>query len=82
MRTTLTLDDDVAAKLSLVREEKNLSLKFLVNEVLRIGLEAYLDESQKTAIPYRLKTVKLAARVPSVDDVADVLSTFEGESFK
>ena len=38
MRTTLTLDDDVAVALERVREQRGASLKELVNEALRRGL--------------------------------------------
>jgi len=39
MRTTLTLDDDVAAALERLRRTRNASLKDLVNEALRRGLD-------------------------------------------
>ena len=38
MRTTLTLDDDVAAALERLRRARDASLKDVVNEVLRGGL--------------------------------------------
>lgn len=38
MRTTLTLDDDVAATLERLRRNRRISLKQLVNEALRHGL--------------------------------------------
>jgi len=38
MRTTLTLDDDVAALLEKTRQLKGLSFKQIVNEALRAGL--------------------------------------------
>ena len=40
MRTTLTLDDDVATKLKDFARRKNLSFKAAVNTVLRRGLVA------------------------------------------
>jgi Ribbon-helix-helix protein, copG family len=40
MRTTLTLDDDVAAALERLRKSRDASLKDLVNEALRRGLIA------------------------------------------
>jgi ribbon-helix-helix CopG family protein len=39
MRTTLTLDDDVAAILERLRKSRDASLKDLVNEALRRGLK-------------------------------------------
>ena len=39
MRTTLTIDDDVAVRLQRLRNERGDSLKAVVNEALRRGLE-------------------------------------------
>lgn len=39
MRTTLTIDDDLAAILERERERKGVSLKEVVNSLLRRGLE-------------------------------------------
>jgi len=39
MRTTLTLDDDVAATLNRLRRERDIALRDLVNEALRVGLQ-------------------------------------------
>ena len=38
MKTTLTFDDDVAAALERVRRTRNASLKDVVNDALRRGL--------------------------------------------
>lgn len=40
MRTTLTLDDDVAARLDRYQHERRATFKQAVNEVLRQGLDA------------------------------------------
>jgi hypothetical protein len=39
MRTTLTLDDDVAARLVSAARKSGRSFKSVVNETLRVGLE-------------------------------------------
>jgi ribbon-helix-helix CopG family protein len=39
MRTTLTIDPDVAAELTRLRKEREISLKALINEALRNGLK-------------------------------------------
>jgi toxin-antitoxin system PIN domain toxin len=56
MRTTLTLDDDVAAVLERLRKSRNASLKDLVNEALRRGLK---DMSSRTKRRERLRTRSL-----------------------
>lgn len=38
MRTTVTLDDDVAAAIDRVRRERSLGLSEAVNELIRAGL--------------------------------------------
>jgi len=43
MRTTLTLEDDVAALLLRLRERRKASLKTVVNEALREGLVLPVD---------------------------------------
>jgi ribbon-helix-helix CopG family protein len=35
MRTTLTIDDDVAAQLERLRRERDVTLKDIINEALR-----------------------------------------------
>ena len=39
MRTTLTIDDDVAAALERLRKTRKLTFKALVNDALRQGLK-------------------------------------------
>ena len=39
MRTTLTIDDDVAAKLRQIARERDISFKQALNDALRHGLE-------------------------------------------
>ncbi len=56
MRTTLTLDDDVAAALARRRAERSTGLRQEVNELLRTGLAATAEPSASTAEPYELPT--------------------------
>jgi len=53
MRTTLTLDDDVAAMLLRVQKTTDATLKDVVNEALRCGLERM---SQPAAAKPRFET--------------------------
>ena len=53
MRTTLTLDDDVAAALERLRRSRDASLKDLVNEALRRGL---IDMGRRTKSRERVST--------------------------
>ncbi|MBS0472789.1 MAG: ribbon-helix-helix protein, CopG family [Proteobacteria bacterium] len=47
MRTTLTLDPDNAARLERLRKERDASLKDVINDALRRGLNA-MEEQAKT----------------------------------
>ena len=57
MRTTLTIDDQLAAALKDAAHQSNKSFKEVVNETLRAGLA--VKKSPSTAKPYRLKPVSL-----------------------
>jgi hypothetical protein len=82
MRTTLTLDDDVAATLDRVRERENLSLKGVVNEALRRGLRE-MEAGEPTREAYSTAPVSLGGcLVGALDDVAEGLAVAEGEDFR
>jgi hypothetical protein len=82
MRTTLTLDEDVASLLKRVRKAGSLGLKEAINEALRRGLRE-LDAPEKVRIPYRTGTVSLGRCLTgSIDDVSELLAVAEGESFR
>jgi len=82
MRTTLTLDDDVAVVLSRLREERGLGLKDLINGALRAGLPA-LEEDRRPRRPFRTRAVDLGpCLLGSVDNVTEALAVAEGEGFR
>jgi plasmid stability protein len=56
MRTTLTLDDDVAAALARRRAERGTGLRHEVNELLRAGLAAMSEPPADSAEAYELPT--------------------------
>ncbi len=82
MRTTLTIEDDVAAALNRMRTVRSESLKELVNEALRRGLKD-MSSKPKQREPFRTQSVVLGAvRISEVDDIGDALAISEGEGFK
>ena len=82
MRTTLTLDDDVAALLARLQKSERRPFKVLVNEALRQGLRQFTAKP-KAQKPYQTPGIDLGrCRFGSLDDVAEVLAVAEGESFK
>ena len=81
MRTTLTIDDDVAALLERVRKTRKQSFKEMVNEALRQGLNE-MATPPKRSKPYQTSTVSLGrCLVGSLDDISEVLAVAEGEDF-
>jgi hypothetical protein len=65
MRTTLTLDDDVAARLRRLAERRRTSFKEVVNAVLRRGLSRQ-QPSRESPEEFRVLTFRSAFR-PGVD---------------
>ena len=59
MRTTVTLDPDVAAKLKEEMREKDISFKEALNTSIRRGLE---NGRSTPAKPYKVRTTKMGAR--------------------
>ena len=56
MRTTLTLEPDVAAQLERRRRERRSSLKGEVNRLLRLGLEAERSAERRAPTePFRVE---------------------------
>jgi hypothetical protein len=82
MRTTLTIDDDVAAMLEQLRRDRDISLKALINEALRRGLRD-MNARTKRRVRYRTPSVDLGTpRIPNINNVAEVLAIIEGKAFK
>ena len=82
MRTTLTIDDDVAVQLQRLRRSQNRGLKQLVNEALRRGLKQ-MSEQDKLQGNYQTRSVDLGrCLIGGIDDTAEVLAIAEGEDFR
>jgi hypothetical protein len=82
MRTTLTLEDDVAALLRRLQERRKASLKSVVNAALREGLKQIQTPSRPQR-RRRTTVVSLGACLPgNLEDVAEALAIAEGENFR
>jgi hypothetical protein len=81
VRTTLTLDDDVAALLERVQKEKDLGMKEAVNQALRQGLVQMIEPPRRK--PFRVVPFDVGpSLVGPLDDIAEVLALGEGEDYK
>jgi hypothetical protein len=80
MRTTLTLDPDVAARLRQSAEASGRPYKQVVNQALRAGLDALGAETKTTGKPFTTPTAQLGT--PLIGDLSNVheaLSLAEGD---
>jgi hypothetical protein len=78
MRTTLTLDDDVAARLA-EQQRRRVPFKQVVNETLRAGLDGTRARRPARA---RFSTTGLnlgPSLIGSLDNIEEVLARIEGE---
>ena len=60
MRTTLTIDDDLADQIQEIRRRHGHSLKRVINSLLREGLQS--RQSRPRAKKYRTRVYKLGMR--------------------
>jgi hypothetical protein len=81
MRTTLTLDDDVAVQLERLRRARDANLKDLVNEALRLGLREMTAKPKKRQ-PFRTPTFEMGPPLINIDNVAEAIAYAEGEGYK
>lgn len=80
MRTTLSLDPDVAAQVEAERERTHSPLKQIINEALRRGL----NQPRETASAEpRTRPVHLGLRsLPKIDDVSEAITQAEGDDHR
>lgn len=77
MRTTLTLDDDVFAKVRAEMRKSGRSFKETVNEYLRLGLNARRAAGPKKKFHVRARPLGLREGL-SYDNIGKLLEQIEG----
>ncbi len=78
MRISLTLDEDVAARLKRLIRLRRQRPSIVVNDVLRVGLAEL--EKPPIRVPFRTTGFDLGASlIGSLDDVEGVLARTEGD---
>ena len=78
MRTTLTLDDDVAAKLKAESQRAGRPFREIVNEMLRRGLENRRATAQRRAFKVSARDLGNLKPGLSLDNVAELIEHVEG----
>ena len=81
MRTTLTLDDDVAFKLKAEMQRSGGTLKDTVNRLLRLGLQTRPTASRRR---FQVKARSLGELRPglTLDSVSDAVEQLEGPRYR
>ena len=83
MRTTLTLEADVAAELERLRRAGDRSYKEIVNDLLRLGLRARREGgAAKGGTPFHTPTADLGKPMIPLDNIAEALAIAEGEDYR
>ena len=82
MRTTLTLEPDIAVTIERLRRNSQQTLKDLVNQALRLGLQQ-LEIPAEAPPEFHTRTFSAGrCLIGDLDNVAEALAIAEGEDFK
>jgi hypothetical protein len=82
MRTTLTIEDDVAKLLENVRRARNSNLKVIINQALRHGLRDMIKPPRRGKA-HETRSVSLGrCQLANLDDISEVIVVAEGDAFK
>jgi hypothetical protein len=74
MRTTVTLDPDVEARLKETMRERGVSFKAALNDAVRAGL----SRPGQAARPYKMPTARLGVRI-DIDKALTIAGEMEDE---
>ena len=77
VRTTLTLEDDVAARVKSESQRSGRSFKEVVNDLLRRGLDAKRPHHPRKAFTVKARPLGVRPGL-DYDNVADLLEQIEG----
>lgn len=81
MRTTLTIDPDIAVQAKKAVQITGMPFKSVINQALRIGIHAVL--SPKKSRKYRTQGRAMGLRKGlSYDNIQELLAVAEGEDFR
>ena len=81
MRTTLTLDDDIAAKIKAEMRRSGKSFKETVNEFLRIGMAMQRELKNADRFRVRARSLGVVAGL-NYDNIGELLEQLDGPLHK
>ncbi len=83
MRTTVTLDDDLAVHLEQRRAERGMTFKEALNDAVRRGLAVADEQDQADPVAVTTRPLPLGRRlIGDIDSVAEALAAVEGEAYR
>jgi hypothetical protein len=82
MRTTVTLDADVAAEIERIRREEGRRFKHVLNDALRLGLRAMTREEANAPFVSPTKPRDLGEQLIDITDVSEAIALAEGEDHR
>lgn len=80
IRTTVSLDEDVIARLREASRLNGKPFRTMLNEAIRSGLTAMSSGEQRK--PFRIKSVNMGEPTMNFDNVAELIERLEGESHR
>jgi hypothetical protein len=81
MRTTVTLDDDLAVWLERRQAEEGKTFKDVLNEAVRLG-RASIEAPPQRVSEVEIEPLPLGRQLIDLDNVAEALAIAEGEDYR
>lgn len=83
MRTTITLDDDVANALERIQSEERITFRQVLNDTVREGLAARTRRARQGAAPVKTTQARtLRPRLATFDNASELIALIEGDAYK
>ena len=82
MRTTLTIDPDIAAQLARLRKDREISLKALVNDALRQGLRHLAAPKKSRKRPFTQPVDLGQSLIGNLDCIGEILAELDAEKYR
>jgi hypothetical protein len=83
LRTTVTLDDDVARALERIQAEERSTFRRVLNEAIREGLAARERRARQGSRQVRTTHARnLGPRLTSFDNTSELIAAIEGDTYK
>ena len=77
----MTLDDDVAERIELLRQKRRASLKDIVNEALREGM-AQMEGPAPRSRRFSTRAIDHGGLLLNLDSIGDALAAAEGDGHR